>query len=49
MPEALPTDTYLTIDQPGEGYLTEKRSRFPAFAMHVDSEEEAKVLSLIHI
>lgn len=44
MPEALPTDTYLTLDQPGEGYLTEKRSRFPAFAMHVDSEEEAKAL-----
>lgn len=35
-------DTYLTIQEPAETQLTEKRSRFLAFIMHVDSEEEAK-------
>lgn len=35
-------DTYLTIKEPAETQLTEKRSRFLAFIMHVDSEEEAK-------
>ena len=41
MPEALQTDTYLTLDPPAEGYLTAKRSRFPALALHVASEGEA--------
>ena len=35
-------DTYKTIAQVGEAQLTEKRSRFLAFAMHVESEAEAK-------
>lgn len=35
-------DTYLTIKEPAETQLTEKRSRFLVFIMHVDSEEEAK-------
>lgn len=35
-------DTYLTIKEPAETQLTEKRSRFLAFIMHVGSEEEAK-------
>ena len=36
------TDHYLTISTPGEGLYTEKRSRFLAFAIHVESEEEIK-------
>lgn len=35
-------DTYLTLAAPSEAQLTEKRSRFLAFALHVDSEQEAK-------
>lgn len=35
-------DTYKTIAQAGESQLTEKRSRFLAFALHVASEAEAK-------
>lgn len=35
-------DTYLTLASPSEAQLTEKRSRFLAFAIHVDSEDEAK-------
>lgn len=35
-------DTYLTLQSSSETQLTEKRSRFLAFAMHVDSEQEAK-------
>ncbi len=35
-------DTYKTIAQAGESQLTEKRSRFLAFAQHVASEAEAK-------
>lgn len=35
-------DTYKTIAQAGESQLTEKRSRFLAFATHVASEAEAK-------
>lgn len=35
-------DIYKTIAQAGESQLTEKRSRFLAFALHVASEAEAK-------
>ena len=35
-------DTYTTLTSSSETQLTEKRSRFLAFAIHVDSEEEAK-------
>lgn len=35
-------DTYTTLTSTSETQLTEKRSRFLAFAMHVDTEEEAK-------
>ena len=35
-------DTYLTITSSAEYQLTEKRSRFLGFAMHVESEDEAK-------
>ncbi len=39
-------DTYLTISpkQIGEGYYTEKRSKFLAFAHHIESTEEAMKL-----
>jgi len=37
-------DTYVTIKDMAEAQLTEKRSRFLAFAFHVDDEEEAKKL-----
>lgn len=37
-------DTYLTIKQKAEAQLTEKRSRFLAFAHHIESESEAKKL-----
>ena len=36
------SDTYLTLKQPAEAQLTEKRSRFLAFALHVDDEAQAK-------
>ena len=36
-------DEYLTItDSPAEGFYSEKRSKFLAFAFHVTSEEEVK-------
>ncbi len=35
-------DTYTTIASPSNSQLTEKRSRFLAFALHVDNEAEAK-------
>ncbi len=35
-------DTYYTIEEPVEAQFTEKRSRFLAFAVPVQSEEEAK-------
>ena len=35
-------DTYLTLNSPSDFQLTEKRSRFLAFAQHIDSESEAK-------
>ena len=36
-------DTYLTLSAGGEAVYTEKRSKFYAFAEHVDDEESAKV------
>ena len=39
------TDTYHTItNQIGEGYYTEKRSKFLAFAHHVETVDEVKEL-----
>ena len=38
------TDTYLTISATGEGYYTEKRSKFLAWAHHVDTADEVKSL-----
>ena len=35
-------DTYLTLKTSAEAQLTEKRSRFLAFAFHVSNEEAAK-------
>lgn len=35
-------DTYLTLASSGDALYTEKRSKFYAFAHHIDSEEEAK-------
>lgn len=38
-----PKDEFLTItDTPAEGFYSEKRSKFLAFAIHVTSEEEVK-------
>ena len=37
-------DLYLTISTTGEGYYTEKRSKFLAWAHHVDSVDEVKSL-----
>ena len=38
-------DKYLTIiDDGAEGFYSEKRSRFLAFAHHVDTEEDVKTL-----
>ena len=36
------TDEYLTLKTEGEGYYTDKRSKFLAFAHHVSSVEEIK-------
>ena len=41
-------DTYLTLQSSSETQLTEKRSRFLAFAMHVDSEQEAKEMVALY-
>ena len=38
------TDTYQTIANTAEGYYTEKRSKFYAFAHHVTSADEVKDL-----
>ena len=39
------TDEYLTIaDEHSEGFYSEKRSKFLAFAFHVTSEEEVKTI-----
>ncbi len=35
-------DTYNTLSAPGEALYTEKRSRFLAFALHVETEDEIK-------
>ncbi len=37
-------DEYRTIKSGGEGYYTEKRSKFLAFAQHVSSIDEIKEL-----
>lgn len=37
-------DTYKTIESVGEGYYTEKRSKFYAFAHHVDTADEVRAL-----
>ena len=37
-------DLYLTISTTGEGYYTEKRSKFLAWAHHVDTVDEVKSL-----
>ena len=36
------TDTYLTLSAPAEAQVTEKRSKFLAFAFPVADEDEAK-------
>lgn len=41
-------DTYLTLKTSAETQLTEKRSKFLAFALHVDSEEEAKEMVTLY-
>lgn len=41
-------DTYRTLKCPAEAQLTEKRSRFLAFAFHVSNEEEAKSIVNTH-
>ena len=38
------TDEYKTISNTGEGYYTEKRSKFLAFAHHVETTDEVKEL-----
>ena len=42
------TDTYQTIANTAEGYYTEKRSKFYAFAHHVTSAEEVKDLQAFY-
>ncbi len=36
------TDAYLTVEKSGESTYTESRSRFIAFASHIENEQEAK-------
>ena len=38
------SDEYRTIKSEGEGYYTEKRSKFLAFAHHVQTVDEIKDL-----
>lgn len=38
------TDSYTTINNIGEGFYAEKRSKFLAFAYHVETAENAKIL-----
>lgn len=38
------TDQYTTISQTAEGFYSEKRSKFLAFAHHVETAEEAKAI-----
>ncbi len=42
------TDTYLTIAKTAEGYYTEKRSKFYAFAHHVQTVDEVKELQAFY-
>lgn len=42
------TDTFHTIAQTSEGYYTDKRSKFYAFAHHVSSAEEVKALQAFY-
>ncbi len=35
-------DTYKTIEQAAQGYVTEKKSKFLSFVFHVESSEEVK-------
>lgn len=37
-------DKYNTVVNSGEGFYSEKRSRFLAFALHVESEDEVKTI-----
>ena len=43
-------DQYKTIDNTiiGEGYYTEKRSKFLAFAHHIESVDEAKDIIAVY-
>ncbi len=41
-------DTYKTIKSVSEGYYTEKRSKFYAFAHHVESPDEVKELLAVY-
>ena len=42
-------DEYLTItDKPAEGFYSEKRSKFLAFAFHVTTEDEVKTIVAEH-
>lgn len=41
-------DSYKTIKNIGEGYYTEKRSKFFAYAHHVESPEEVKELLAVY-
>lgn len=45
MADVFSDGTYLTIDHDGEGRLTEKMSRFLAFARKAESAEEAKAIA----
>ena len=42
------SDEYRTIKSEGEGYYTEKRSKFLAFAHHVETVEQIKDLLAIY-
>ncbi len=42
------SDTYITISETAEGYYTEKRSKFYAFAHHVTSADEVKALNQMY-
>lgn len=42
------SDTYITISETAEGYYTEKRSKFYAFAHHVTSADEVKTLNQMY-
>ena len=42
------SDTYITISETAEGYYTEKRSKFYAFAHHVTYADEVKALNQMY-